>query len=289
MRYEITQPNRGEMIKQLYNSLPPDILKRRLSAFKKRAIDPRRFTHHNPETIVRHSNEVTAIKADIAERGQEEMQPGLTHAEATELATYAEYLLIKGVDNGWIPFCAAIKTSEYDDFINGVDAVLEYSNNAIAHIGLGIDVSYSRANIQDKVAGIKSEIDAGTLALVEYFESEKSGNFGHLRHIPRVVVVMDLPVIADLHKTDSASFHPIKHAVLMQIFIQLSTMHSYAQEIKPKVAERIKRPLVLITALIQKLGTEQKYEESGYSKNKAMEAQLANALKDTFGEEHVPQ
>ncbi len=274
-----------ERIKELLKFIPYTELQQRLKAFRSTAINPRRFGHYDQGRMTEMLQDLQRIERDINERGHTEVAPGLTQKEITELGEFAELLIFEGIQNGWIPFCEAINTSRFDDVKRKVDLILEYSNEAIAHIGLAIDVTFSKSQLQEKIREIRNEIGIGTLTNVEFFESSKAGYKGPLHGIPRIVIAIDIAAMQDLYTRKSSGSHPMAHSVLLQIQFQLQAMHRYTEGVQPELADKIKRPLTLISKLIQMNGTASKYRNSGYEKNSAMEMQLKSVVTEVFSDE----
>src|SRR5690606_16988956 len=114
--------------------------------------------------------------------------------QVKQLSEITESFLLRGLNEAkWVPHCGGIKTSEFDDYINGVDLVLEYqrAENPASHIGLGVDVTFSN-NLDKKLTRIKEEIAKGTLASIKYFDSPNSHVRGQLKQVPRGVVGFDI-------------------------------------------------------------------------------------------------
>jgi len=218
---------------------------------------------------------------DFAQSGREKLPNGLSLADVKKLAEIAEYDLIRGINiGGWIPEGRALKTSEFDDIRNGVDMIIEIGEKAssIGHLGLGVDVSFS-LNLQKKFQRIKHEIDSydgdrERLGVVKYFQSNKAGMRGELSGLPRVVAAFDLGVMEDLSvKSDRLEGHIGQAIMISSMEKQLSTFHSYAEDVNPACAEELQRSLAMVRAIDQMTRSTQRLEESGYVKNcKADEA-----------------
>jgi len=202
--------------------------------------------------------------------------------DAKKLADILEYQIYLGINkHNWIPFCRAIKTSDYDDIVNGVDMVVEYNNNeSFGHLGLGVDVSFSK-NLDKKFLRIKNEIDNfdgnnNRLAEIKYFKSERSGISGRLFGIPRVVAALDLGVMQDLTKRMD---HVASHSIIIEMQHQLETFKAYAMRTNSGCVPQLERASAFMTVISQKLESEQKLEMSEYGKNRQIQEAIEQGLK----------
>lgn len=133
---------------------------------------------------------------------------------------------------------AVIPTHEFDDIINGIDAIVEFSKEGKNpdHLGLGIDVTYS-SHLGEKFGKIKERIDNGKLSSIKYFHSDNMGFTGRLSKVPRVVVSVDketvkeLVVLRDKKANKELSEHFIQFQILEEILIQLDIFMDYAEKI----------------------------------------------------------
>lgn len=77
-----------------------------------------------------------------------------------------------------------IKTTEYDDFVNGTDLVIMLDGE----IPIAIDVTTSSKAIPGKVDKISDGITSGELTTIKYFDDEFTGDKGMKKGLPRFVV-----------------------------------------------------------------------------------------------------
>lgn len=127
-----------------------------------------------------------------------------------------------------------IRTSEFDDIVNGVDLVVEFTeDNSTNHLALGVDVTFGTASIGKKFERIRKEIDADNLATVKYFESH--GFKGSLRQLPRVVIGVEKDTVIALaglwsrQEKSKLGGHFVKDILIQEIERQLRTFLVYAQ------------------------------------------------------------
>lgn len=208
----------------------------------------------------------------------------LTNEEVRQLAEILEFEIIKGINVGnWLPFCKAIKTSEYDDIANGVDMVVEFARGDMNnHLGLAVDVSFSH-NLKNKFQRIKNEIDAfdgktNRLGYVRYFESKATGIKGELHDLPRVVTALDLGVMEDLARQKDLKGHATQHEVIIEIENQLNTFVNYADGNNPLAAPALRRAQKFIGIISNQLESQTQLETSEYGKNKKISSAINEGL-----------
>lgn len=166
-------------------------------------IDPNNFRGlpGYEDTVV--DNDLQAIakkKAYIA-------QQNLKHPHEVELKKVSdvfETILEEQIEQneGFGPDASIIRASEYDDLINGIDAVIEFDlEKGTSHLALGIDITFgiiSGTDLQKKFQSIKDDLNAGKLAKVKYFESKHGDSKGELTELPKVVIGVDRQTVNDL-------------------------------------------------------------------------------------------
>lgn len=106
---------------------------------------------------------------------------------------------------GWFGYRGvAIKTSDYDDFLNHTDLVLEFDGGAKdpRRVQIAVDLTFGGHDetIQKKLATTQNEITSGGGRQLRYFESEKSGKKRNLHHLPSAVLGIGYPTISGLAK-----------------------------------------------------------------------------------------
>ena len=171
-----------------------------------------------------------------------------------------------------------LETSEFDDIRAGIDAVVEIlRGGAFSHLGLAIDVTYGKQQIEKKLERIRNEIDYYDLPRVKYFISQGGDFKGELGNIPRVVIAVSRKQINELASlwlnidflrkrvhADKAGKtanlrarlrelqtklvnHPLQIEVLAQIELQLETFANYATwKNKERKGEKFKNILSII-------------------------------------------
>jgi hypothetical protein len=172
--------------------------------------------------------------------------------EAKKTATVFEAIILEQSELAeWLgPNATTIKTSDYDDYINGVDLVAEFGNTSsgFSHLALGVDVTFGATKLRQKFESILAEIELDTLAEIKYFRSDALGFEGTLQHIPRVVLgiskeeVLALSRLWLTNNKRALAIHPIQHVLLDQMHRQLSVFGNIAwKSNKKNAAERYVR------------------------------------------------
>lgn len=169
-----------------------------------------------------------------------------TEFEQRKLATILEAIVYEqGEQSNWFGSDGGtVKTSKYDDDINGVDIVVEsifnHDNAEVDHLGLAIDATSAKRSevIEKKIDHIKKAIERGELSQVKYFHSENSGLKQKLKNLPRVIVIADADTIKetaelwlkDDHESKQAlAKHWVQFQFLEQIESQLGAFEAYAK------------------------------------------------------------
>lgn len=261
-----------------------DSVERRLDGM---AIDPENFIDlYGAETVAEDQKYVTRMQQRFAESAtSQDTSLGLPAGEVRKLANVLEYQIISGVNtHKWIPYCEAIKTAEYDDIRNGVDAVIEFTRGGMTnHFGLGVDVSFSQ-NLDAKFLRIQDDIDSydgkeHRLGVVKYFQSESTGVRGELSGLPRVVAALDVGVIGDMmRQRRSASDHISRHLVIAEMTEQLGVFSEYAAKRNPACADKLDRAYNFMNVINQSLHCQQTIEDSEYVKNRGIQEEVAKNL-----------
>lgn len=149
---------------------------------------------YGKENVNKDRDYVEELKREFEEEDSPEMK------EAYEYSTMYEAVFTDLAEKGkWLgPETMIYNTSEYDDLVNGIDIVAEFSREGMfSHLGLAIDVTFSK-EVKKKLIRIKKEIKSGDLAKVKYYNSERANIRGELSNIPHVIVGTDKRMIDEL-------------------------------------------------------------------------------------------
>ncbi len=159
--------------------------------------------------------------------------------EQKEVADIFEALILEhGELSDWFgPNAITHKTSKYDDYENGVDAVIEFKSGmsgSASFLGLAADVSFS-ADTSKKFDRLKTGILKGRLPQVKYFHSSDGYFHGRLNKIPEVVIgaskqtVLELAELWQFKKNKELAIHRIQIMILNQMEEQMETFARFAE------------------------------------------------------------
>lgn len=191
--------------------------------------------------------------------------------ELKKLATIFEIIINENLElSDWMgPEAQTITTTDYDDFINGIDTLVEFNDEEKAnhHMGLAIDATFS-VNLEEKFEKIKNNIDKGKLATVEYFKSSDDTFKGRLSHVPRVVIGVEKNKVEELidlwntGKKKKLGEHPVQFHILGIVKMQLEAFLSYSKSIGDDfVSDKFNKVLNLIDKIYEEKGAEEKLDE----------------------------
>ena len=173
------------------------------------------------------------------EKFREESDQGLT--ELKRIADIFEAIVLEnGELNNWFGESAVtVKTSKYDDYENGVDAVVEFRADeprSASFLGLAADVTFS-SDTTKKFNRLKTQIAKGILPRVKYFHSEFANIHGQLSMVPEVIIgaskqtVLEVAELWANRENKELANHRLQIMILHQIEEQLVTLSQYARSI----------------------------------------------------------
>lgn len=144
------------------------------------------YGRYSKEEVANDKAEIALIKRgfEVKEKVRElEVADFENQQKIIETSKYLEALFYEklGGKDGWIPNAAIYKSSEHDDYINGVDFFIEIENE---YFGSAIDVTLSR---QPKVIINKLKEAKGVLVDAKYYERPDAED----TPIPVVVIALD--------------------------------------------------------------------------------------------------
>lgn len=182
------------------------------------------------KTLFEQDNKITYLKSEVEDN----------IAQSKEYREYGEFLEALfynklGGEYGWIPNSLVWKTSEYDDYINGVDFIIETQNREFS---LATDITFSHTkSLEKKLNRIKKRITDGTLPEITFYDSlHKEGQ----TLIPHVVFAIEkdqisgaLKIWADGDNTVLDN-HPIKAKILLEVEAQLEAFAMYAKKLEKR-------------------------------------------------------
>lgn len=224
---------------------------------------------YGKENVEKDKNIVEKLKIKFQENAPDEKK------EAKILADILEAIILEEseLSNWFGENTSTIKTSDYDDYVNHVDAVVKFEGDKIpVHTALGIDMTYS-TNIKEKFDYIKKEIENGILAEVKYFSS--SFIKGIHMQIPRLIIGADVKTIKELGELwldkeskiegrkkevkEALGKHSIQFQFLKQMILEAEFFEKYAEKIgKPEITEIYARLKKLILSVYNNKVSKQK-------------------------------
>lgn len=230
--------------------------------------------------------------------------------EAIERGALSEQAILYGMQTGeWLGDGSKVRiASEYDDFINGVDCIVELDSTK--QLAIGIDTTISEKKIVEKLQGIRDQILRGRLTEVRYFKNE---NFtGTLHNVPLTVVGVNFDansslasLVYDIETTDPSYLpekpdkkdkaqreiknHTIQFTMLFEIRMQLETFLSFAIKIgaNGEIITKLENDLEKIKEVIKAKAPKDKMERERLIdeiKKDGVFIRIKRALKDEFTE-----
>jgi hypothetical protein len=185
------------------------------------------------------------VQADLARvirmEGQFAQDETPSSRELKKIAEIFEGVILgPGERNDWFGDKAyLVKTSRYDDYVNGVDAVIEFRSEepkAASFLGLAADVTFS-SDPSGKIQRLLQQVEHGELAKVKYFHSDYVNIHGQLGKLPEVIIGAERKTVLELGelwlagKQDVLAQHKIQIMILTQMREQLETFALYAEQI----------------------------------------------------------
>ncbi len=211
-------------------------------------------------------------------------------AEMKKVADIFEALILDcGELSNWLGENAfTIKTSRFDDYVNGIDMVIEFRDEealSASYLGVAADVTFT-SDPAKKFERIREHIDKGELGKVKYFTSEHMNIAGQLSKLPEVVIgaskktVMELAELWLERKQEELAKHYAQVMVLRQIKDQLETFSLYAGSVGQDEAANIygSRLTTIENILAEKAAIER---ESGWEiSSDSVHSAITGFLKD---------
>ncbi|HEY1041864.1 MAG TPA: hypothetical protein VGE48_00360 [Candidatus Paceibacterota bacterium] len=200
-----------------------------LSAFEADSIDLEEFRDlYGSEVIDADLAKVARLKSNFAPEDRNKFASEIMEGIIYDQSERSDWLG---------PYAQTIRASEYDDYVNGIDLVVEFDEpeRSRSHLALGVDATFSRTNIEKKLRRVKDEIDSGSLASIKYFRSQNGRFMGRLTNVPRVVTgmekdrLLELATIWNQDDNKTLAAHPAQRLLLAQIAQQLKVFKGYAE------------------------------------------------------------
>jgi hypothetical protein len=180
---------------------------------------------------------------------------------AKQMSEISEAFVVRAVNEyGMFGDSASMyATTDFDDFVNGTDAIGEWytPEDGSRLLALGVDATFSTQGIEKKLVQIRHEIDSGKLGSLRYFRDKRGDFMGTRNNVPRTVIGVSAPVVERLSRLwiegDEVGLarHPVQFLFLHEIHTQLEAMCRYARtHNKPDVVVAYAQALATIRRLL---------------------------------------
>ena len=182
------------------------------------------------------------IREDVAKVAdcKRKFAAGRTERELRDkkLATVVEAIFYDQVSrNGWLGAeTQVLRSSEFDDYANGVDFITEYNRgNIAAYLAMAVDATWS-SHPGSKFNRIREELVRGRLGKIKYLKAGGRPQRG--REVPKVVVGASEKNLAEVINLwvdgDDAALadHPIQVLFLEEIVHQLEEFRKFSEKRK---------------------------------------------------------
>lgn len=160
---------------------------------------------------------------------------------------------------------AVIKTTEYDDFVNGVDLIADWKSKTGGEshtLALAVDVTFGAGSVEKKMRRNKENIDKNQLGKIKYFRAGDGTMRGERSAVPHVVIGAGKRTVEELAKLWTSGekkklgSHPIQRILVEEIWFQMKAIHSYAKARGLKrVEEAYGRSLAIVGKLMEEKGS----------------------------------
>lgn len=190
------------------------------------------------------------------------------------------------------------KTSLFDDFVNGVDEIIEYPQDLQTdHLPLAIDITYGGEQVlKEKLLKIQKDIQDGKFSEIKYFEDYNGNHANEPVKMPKALLAIDREMVIELalmwvegNKKRLAE-HPVQIQILDELLIQLEMWREYALQCKKtKIAGQYEKQISTLRkiihsdakqALIKKYGFPHRRESRAYNVIKEFLSKINKSQED---------
>ncbi len=183
-------------------------------------------------------------------KGDREQEKLAKYSTVLEAIIYMQIEL-----NNWLgPETETKAPTEYDDFINKMDVIVEFKDSNLI---LALDATICRdEKLEYKFMNIMDKISEGKLSEIKYYPGEDT--IGRRKNAPLAIVGADTRTIEELSelwlnkKNEELVAHPFVLQILEEIIFQLKAFTEYAELIKQKpVAQKYRQLLSKLEEVYQ--------------------------------------
>jgi len=191
------------------------------------------FNVYGEDSVKKDMMEVLRLRKIFTQEETLEKKHSKMQAEVLE-----GILLMHSELSNWLGDARTLKASLYDDYKNKTDMFSEWfsAEEGSRVLALGVDVTFSRMSVDNKLHQIKREIDAGELGKIRYFKDMQGDFMGTRNNVPRTIIGIRPQAVEELAslwmKNDNKALasHPIQRIIIEEIHQQLSAMLAYAEK-----------------------------------------------------------
>ncbi|MEK7596191.1 MAG: hypothetical protein AAB564_01420 [Patescibacteria group bacterium] len=171
--------------------------------------------------------------AGLEKKFFKQAEKNLEREHRQQLALIFEALVLDQTERSdWLGENAmTVRSSKFDDYVNGVDMIVEFPEEVSRHLALAMDVTTSNI-LAKKFSRIREEINDSRLPRVKYYDSKDF--HGGLPKVPRVIIGADRQSVWQAgelwleNKNKELAVCPMQKIILDEIIIQLKTFSEYA-------------------------------------------------------------
>ncbi len=202
------------------------------------AIKPDDFIEpYGKENVEKDKATVRNLKARFGQGLSQEEQRDIKSTERAARVFEAIVYEQAELSNWFGENARTIKTSEFDDIVNGVDLVVEVNEpgRLPGQVALAADVSFGPSSIEKKIQRIVNEINEDSSGTLKYFFSELTGFKGQLLRVPRVVIGIERKAVFDLvgldmnKKFKELASHPVQRVIADEVCKELEIFGKFAR------------------------------------------------------------
>jgi hypothetical protein len=150
-----------------------------------------------------------------------------------QLSEILQAMITDRLNKNWFKEIEAIMTSDFDDLVTGIDAVMKHKKGGYLGLSFDFTVTNHPDIIDDKLKREwNKNNEKGIIPVVKYFEDPETKQKGRLL-VPKFIVgasKKDVEELANAYLVGDEEFldnHPFKYVMLLQIEEQLQTVLDY--------------------------------------------------------------
>lgn len=208
-----------------------------IDAFKGAMLGTKFESDYTEESINKDKLYVVKKREQIEESNSSFGRERLDHLDGGfQLSEMLQAMSVDCINKHWFKDCKSIMTSDYDDLLVGIDAVMQHKKGG--HLGLAFDFTVTNQDkkIYEKLQkGWDRNTKEGKIPTIKYFEDPETKQKGKLL-VPKFIIgasKKDVEEFASAYLSDDIETlenHPFKYLMLLQIEEQLQTVLDYYED-----------------------------------------------------------